>query len=342
MSLRYRLLSIENTVPFEDVVNSWRKKRTDWINSTKDAGHSASLLAKRALELIDALTPVAQDEYWPEDKALAAAREGLRSIAGGKQNDPLGRKLQLLFTDLEKRLISPPPPSEVELMGPGTPKLLDIGDEGPDLKEGQRCAALDIRMMWLNASVARIRQSPDDDPPGGQCQYRIHYEGWKSKWDEWIHKESGRVIHDLAKAPMVTEPPADKSKKDAKAGRAGSKGKGEPMKVTKTRTRPSTQPAKALPAAAAPAAVVQTTAAQKAAQVAKAAAQAAKDDAEDDAMDGFPRAPAGSSVVHRGEMVKYDETIVALDIRQVHPARGAAGRLARHHEPTQVTEQCAR
>ena len=32
-----------------------------------------------------------------------------------------------------------------------------------------------------------------DGPLPGMMQYKVHYDGWKQKWDEWIIRDSGRL-----------------------------------------------------------------------------------------------------------------------------------------------------
>lgn len=197
MSLWYRILKIEYAIPFEDVVNGWRFKRDTWIKNVIRSRHSAKQLAASVIELLDALTPASISYFWPDSSGFTAMRNSLLTITNGEISDPTGAKLEPMILQLEEHVIPPPPAVEQRLMGNGKPLTFKIGDNGPVLKPGDRCGALDIRMMWCKASVVGVRYVPEGGNPPGGTQYRIHYEGWKPKWDEWVDKESGRVAAEL-------------------------------------------------------------------------------------------------------------------------------------------------
>lgn len=202
MSLKYRILRIEYAIPFEDVTTQWRTKRESWIGKVVQSSGSAKQLAGKVTELLDALTPASIAYFWPDTSGFASLRDRIRPLATGQTADSNGDKLEVLVSELEKRTIPPPPAAEQRLMGKGKPLTFSIGDSGPELQPGDRCGALDIRMMWCKASVVGVRDVPEGgDPPGGQ-QYRIHYEGWKSRWDEWVDRESGRVAKEIPKKEM--------------------------------------------------------------------------------------------------------------------------------------------
>jgi hypothetical protein len=64
-----------------------------------------------------------------------------------------------VITELERRAIPPPEPSERQLLGRGRPVELALGDAGPELAVGDVVQALDIRMTWCDAEVVGLRNA---------------------------------------------------------------------------------------------------------------------------------------------------------------------------------------
>ena len=58
--------------------------------------------------------------------------------------------------------------------------------------------------------------------PGGAVQYRVHYDGWKKRWDEWVARDSGRIRSEL---PATNPPRKIDSKAKAKAGKEAGRDK---------------------------------------------------------------------------------------------------------------------
>ena len=191
MSLAYRLLQVEQAIPYEDVGPNWRGQREAWSTQVQKSGASAKLLAKRLIQLLDALTPACINFFWNGRDGYVRVRKVCEPIANGTRADIYGHALKPVVAEMEELAVPPPPKAEQKLMGNGAPLSLDVGDTGPELEVGQKCGALDIRRVWCKASVVNTRTNEDG------VQYRVHYEGWTSKWDEWIDKESGRVSRDV-------------------------------------------------------------------------------------------------------------------------------------------------
>jgi hypothetical protein len=205
MSAKFRILRLEQSIPFEDVVMSWAHKREGWVKTVIKAAGSAKLLAAQLLELLDALIPASQTHYWSSVDAFKVARSRVWSIATGATPDPLGRNLQPLLHDLESK--AAPYPKAKGKGVKGLPYALDIGDEGLKVKDGESCVVLDMRMLWCKAAVVDVRPIPEgSDPLGAKVHYRIHYDGWTSKWDEWVDKESGRIAEEIPSSTMMCVP----------------------------------------------------------------------------------------------------------------------------------------
>jgi len=174
-------------LPYEDVQSSWKDERETWSVAIVTS-KSARELAQHAVHLMRAMTPSAINYYWakrPEHTRIVKILEG---VAEGSKADPRGSALTHIVRDLELKLLPPPPESELSLLHDGKPDELAFSDEGPDLKIGDKCGALDIRMMWCPATIMGKRLSSI-----GVTEYRVHYEGWKPRWDEWLARDSGRV-----------------------------------------------------------------------------------------------------------------------------------------------------
>lgn len=205
MSLKYRLLRIEQRIPFEDVTESWGSVREDWVRHVIIAAKTASLLAAEVVTLLDALTPSGADSYWSRD-AFKAVRADFDSISLGSTPDLLGINLQSMIAEVEKRVeigkvrVSSTRPPPVEKKGKGRPLVLPLGEDGPALEVGDVCVVLDeTSETWYKACVMDVISVPEwSDPLGGKVHYHIHYDGWHRKWDEYVDKEAGRITWDRA------------------------------------------------------------------------------------------------------------------------------------------------
>lgn len=52
-----------------------------------------------------------------------------------------------------------------------------------DYRVGERIEALDLTGVWLTCRVLAV----------AEALVKVHYFGWPSKWDEWIHRSAGRL-----------------------------------------------------------------------------------------------------------------------------------------------------
>ena len=50
----------------------------------------------------------------------------------------------------------------------------------------------------MGCGVAQTREEPS-----GKTSYKVHYDGWKPRWDEWIASDSGRVRSDTNPPPSI-------------------------------------------------------------------------------------------------------------------------------------------
>jgi len=64
-------------------------------------------------------------------------------------------------------------------------KNLDVGD---------RVDALDYTNHWFTAEVVQRKRD------SGKNSYKIHFDGWEEKWDEWIAWDAGRLNKENSKA----------------------------------------------------------------------------------------------------------------------------------------------
>jgi hypothetical protein len=130
MSVKHRLLRIEQTIPFEDVIASWSSTRNDWMKRVVQGARSISLLAALTLELLNALTPSGVDSYWSDWEEYHAAREQLHGIALSSGATADGENLVRWVSDLEWRTMPQPQPTEGKTRGVKGPALvLGIGEE---------------------------------------------------------------------------------------------------------------------------------------------------------------------------------------------------------------------
>lgn len=187
MSLSYRLLWVENAIPYEDVEASWRDYRETWITELRGSCDSISTLARLLLDLLKAFTPACVRFLWSEAGGYKKMCTQCASLSSKHVSDPTGQKLQDVMMNLEIRALPKPPEAELQLMGDGKPDTYLLGEQGPELPIGSKCCALDIRMVWCNATVVQLRSMAKI------TEYKVHYEGWKKSWDEWIVQDSGRI-----------------------------------------------------------------------------------------------------------------------------------------------------
>ena len=78
----FRLLTIEEAVPYEDVLKHWGNARETWSVNVWKHRASAKHMGKFMVELMDALTSEAIAEMWPRDGDFAALRNACRRLGG--------------------------------------------------------------------------------------------------------------------------------------------------------------------------------------------------------------------------------------------------------------------
>jgi hypothetical protein len=160
-------------------------------------------LAALTLKMLSMLTPGCVAYYWKKPSDYKRLNEAALKLASTK-SDPTGKALKAIIKEVEG-LIVDENETEYALLSSGKPDEFTIGEKGPELHANDVCGALDIRMAWCPAQVVQRRLGP-----GGAVQYRVHYDGWKKRWDEWVARDSGRIRSE----PPATNPPR---KIDAKA-----------------------------------------------------------------------------------------------------------------------------
>ena len=215
MSLAHRLLTIEEAIAYEDVQDSWRFDREVWMCEVVEAMHDPQRLAALTLKMLSMLTPGCVAYYWKKPSDYKRLNEACLKLAGSK-SDPTGKALKAIIAEVEG-LILDENESEHALLSTGKPDEFAIGETGPELQVNDLCGALDIRMAWCPAQVVQRRLGP-----GGAVQYRVHYDGWKKRWDEWVARDSGRIRSEL---PATNPPRKIDSKAKAKAGKEAGRDK---------------------------------------------------------------------------------------------------------------------
>jgi len=83
-----------------------------------------------------------------------------------------------------------PPPAAQDAHGAPLPTIVNGGPtprNALNTAPGSRLLALDVREVWCAATVLDTRGS------AAELQCKVHYSGWKSRWDEWIPLRSGRL-----------------------------------------------------------------------------------------------------------------------------------------------------
>jgi len=196
MSLCYRVLDIERRVPFEDVDPAWADWRDRWIEEMVLAKHDAPRLGKLTDQLFGAFTESCIAAMWPDGRSGFAK---IRSLCGKAQTATptvAEQYLRQAVGAFERKLPVKHPPTGNGARG--MPIILEFGDDGPEFQVRDKCWALDIRMVWCRAEIVGERTVPIGR--AAVREYRVHYIGWKKVWDEWIARDSGRLVPDTPSA----------------------------------------------------------------------------------------------------------------------------------------------
>lgn len=191
----FRLLTIEEAVPYEDVLKHWGNARETWSVNVWKHRASAKHMGKFMVELMDALTSEAIAEMWPRDGDFAALRNACRRLGGiGKAAAPENEVQELLEALAKLEQVTLPPPPKKKQTGkalPSEPDILELGDDGPEgIDVGNAVSAYDVqRQCWCRAEAIDSRGNGINTP----IEFKVHYVGWSKKWDEWLQVDSGRL-----------------------------------------------------------------------------------------------------------------------------------------------------
>ena len=192
MSVAHKLLNIETSIAYEDVDASWKFSREVWMCDVVQAGSEPHKLAALTLQLLSALTPGCIEYYWSKPAAFQQLSEVCKGLANtSRSTRDAEAAIMSVMVELVGVIVMPNH-TELNLLSDGKPDAYGVGMIGPDLEVGDTCGALDIRMAWCPAQIVLRRTGP-----GGQVQYRVHYDGWKKRWDEWVARDSGRIRRDV-------------------------------------------------------------------------------------------------------------------------------------------------
>eukprot|EP00965_Chrysotila_dentata_P197886 6178474-Pleurochrysis_carterae.AAC.1 len=322
MSLAHRLLNIEVNIPYEDVSRAWKTQRTTWSAAVVYSATTKEL-AERALLLLDALVPTCIKYYWPDPDAYESMYASIKRVAVAEQADPRGLVLRAAFQEWEEKVLPKPKEAELPLMGNGKPDYYTFGSTGPELEVGDKCYALDIRMVWCSATIVQRQREFS-----GQMLYKVHYEGWKQRWDEWMARDSGRVRRDMPPSSLKGVSSVDMF--------SGSRAAPQTAPTTKAKKEPkATAASKATAAGTAAGSKASSVAAKRTAMkkmkqrlksvISK--RRGSKDDVESGEADSsaksaapsgaLPPPPKNTVPIEPGEDVAIGDMLMALDVRNV-------------------------
>jgi hypothetical protein len=81
--------------------------------------------------------------------------------------------------------------TEAALVTP--PESTTLLSEGDAIEEGVAVSALDVRRVWCDAHVVKLRWQKAKAKEPHVTAVKLRFEGWDPKWDEWVLLNSGRV-----------------------------------------------------------------------------------------------------------------------------------------------------
>ena len=93
-SLPYRLVRIEEALPFEDVEACWKGRRDEWRDEVVGAAGSAVDLAGLLAELLCSLTAAAVSYLWRSRGEYDKLYGELYDLASGRRSDPVAATLR--------------------------------------------------------------------------------------------------------------------------------------------------------------------------------------------------------------------------------------------------------
>jgi hypothetical protein len=76
---------------------------------------------------------------------------------------------------------------------PTPPEDTTLLSEGDGVEEGAAVSALDVRRVWCDAHVVKLRWQKAKAKEPHVTAVMLRFEGWDPIWDEWVLLNSGRV-----------------------------------------------------------------------------------------------------------------------------------------------------
>ena len=224
MSLCHRLLEIESKIPFEDVDASWATRREGWIHELMAGRHDIRMIGELTNQLCTTFTEACIAHLWSNGRdGFDKVCDLIEKVRTGSKLATAEKDMRQVVGTLERRM---PPPQSAAKASRGMPLSLNLGEDGPRFKDKDKCWALDIRQVWCRAEIVGHRMI--HPAASGMMEYRVHYIGWKKAWDEWVARDSGRLVPDqpagahratVKRLPMATEQPLHPSgEREADAG----------------------------------------------------------------------------------------------------------------------------
>ncbi|KOO31766.1 hypothetical protein Ctob_011905 [Chrysochromulina tobinii] len=89
--------------------------------------------------------------------------------------------------------------TEAALVTP--PESTTLLSEGDAIEEGVAVSALDVRRVWCDAHVVKLRWQKAKSKEPHVTAVKLRFEGWDPKWDEWVLLNSGKQTGTSRPAP---------------------------------------------------------------------------------------------------------------------------------------------
>ena len=77
---------------------------------------------------------------------------------------------------------------------PTPPEDTTLLSEGDGIEEGVAVSALDVRRVWCDAHVVKLRWQKSKTTEPHVTAVKLRFEGWDPKWDEWVLLNSGMLM----------------------------------------------------------------------------------------------------------------------------------------------------
>ena len=123
--------------------------------------------------------PGAPMETAPGSSAALVAAPAAAQAAAPAAGPPPAKVLTTAFRPAEEL---PTPPEDTTLLS-----------EGDGVEEGAAVSALDVRRVWCDAHVVKLRWQKAKAKEPHVTAVKLRFEGWDPTWDEWVLLNSGRV-----------------------------------------------------------------------------------------------------------------------------------------------------